>query len=340
MRRVAVSVLTAASLALGAAAGGWAWTAERRGDEAALRDAAESRVAAVALAVDADRSAAAAGTALLGTAGAAAVQAGPRAALDAAVAQAHGTLGSSAERVDDEAVREALAGVLGTAEGEADGASAVRLRALAADVAVAERAVAEAVAAREAAQAAARAQAAAARPRTPAPGAPAPAAAPAADRSCVTTYSGPAFWTSVPTEGGDGSNGRLPPSALSAVSWTRDSQGTPFYLRQDATAALERLNAAFRAALGHDLALDLTYRDYDTQVEMRAALGAVAAVPGTSSHGTGLAIDVPELPCAYGWDSAARAWLVANGPSYGWVSPTWARQGGSNPEYWHYEYRG
>src|SRR5690606_22910898 len=113
------------------------------------------------------------------------------------------------------------------------------------------------------------------------------------------------------------------------VSWARDSRGTPFYLRSDAAAALERLNVAFRAALGHDLALDLTYRDHDTQVAMRAALGSVAAVPGTSSHGTGLALDVPELPCDYGWDSAARAWLVANGPAYGWVSPTWARQNGS-----------
>ncbi|MFC8191057.1 D-alanyl-D-alanine carboxypeptidase family protein [Cellulomonas sp. NPDC057328] len=324
-------------------AGGWAWTVDRRAEDEALRAAADERVAAAALAVDADRSAAAVGAAVLGTAGAASVRTGSRAALDAAVAQAGGTLASSAERVGDDAVRQALAAVLGAAEQEAGTASAVRLRALAAEVAGAERVVVDAVAAHEAAQAAERAAAeraaaAASRPRTTSPGAP---AAPApADRSCATTYSGPAFYTSPPTDGGDGSNGRLPASALSAVSWTRDSRGTPFYLRSDAAAALERLNVAFRAALGHDLALDLTYRDLDTQVAMRAALGSVAAVPGTSSHGTGLAIDVPELPCTYGWDSAASAWLVANGPTYGWVSPAWARQGGSNPEYWHYEYRG
>ena len=57
---------------------------------------------------------------------------------------------------------------------------------------------------------------------------------------------------------------------------------------------------------------------------MRAALGSVAAEPGTSSHGTGLALDVPELPCEYGWDTPQRDWLVANGPAYGWVSPSWA----------------
>ncbi|MFS0705830.1 D-alanyl-D-alanine carboxypeptidase family protein [Cellulomonas sp. 179-A 9B4 NHS] len=349
IRRAAVTVVTVASLALGVTAGGWAWTVDRRAEDEALRAAADERVAAAALAVDADRSAAAVGAAVLGTAGAASVRTGSRAALDAAVAQAGGTLASSAVRVDDDAVRQALAAVLGAAEQEAATASAVRLRALAAEVAGAERAVVDAVAAHDAAQAAQAAQAAeraaaeraaaaASRPRATSPGAP---AAPApADRSCATTYSGPAFYTSPPTDGGDGSNGRLPASALTAVSWTRDSRGTPFYLRSDAAAALERLNAAFRAALGHDLALDLTYRDLDTQVAMRAALGSVAAVPGTSSHGTGLAIDVPELPCTYGWDTAARAWLVANGPAYGWVSPAWARQGGSNPEYWHYEYRG
>jgi len=35
-----------------------------------------------------------------------------------------------------------------------------------------------------------------------------------------------------------------------------------------------------------------------------------------------------------------RDWLVANGPSFGWVSSAWAREGASNPEYWHYEYVG
>jgi hypothetical protein len=176
---------------------------------------------------------------------------------------------------------------------------------------------------------------------TPSPAGPAVAMRPATTApSCTSTYSGPPFYTSAPTADGDGSNGHLPASAMTALSWSVDDLGTPFYLRTDAAAALERLNTAFTAALGHPLDLDLTYRDYDTQVAMRAALGTVAAVPGTSAHGTGLAIDLPELPCSYGWDSPARAWLLRHGPAYGWVQPSWARQSGSNPEYWHYEYRG
>lgn len=341
MHRAAVAAVTAASLALGVTAAVGVRAAQERDAD---RDAHELALVRVDDALGAVHDDARLRDALAGTThatGASALLTGARDGLAAATGQARATLDASAEQVgDDDAPRVALADLLAAVEAAAPTASPVRARALTAEVAAAEQAVHAAVAAEQervtAAQAAAAAAARAAAARTPAPGR---APAPAADR-CATTYSGPAFYTSVPTEGGDGSNGRLPPGSLAAVSWTVDSRGTPFYLRADAAAALERLNVAFRAALGHDLALDLTYRDYDTQVAMRAALGSVAAVPGTSSHGTGLAIDVPELPCTYGWDTAARAWLVEQGPAYGWVSPTWARQNGSNPEYWHFEYRG
>lgn len=325
-----------ASLALGVGTGAQVLAAAERREARELRTQAQVRVGEALAAVHADSAARVASGVTAQVAGAAALQTSARAGLDEAVARARQTLETSAGQVGDaDAVRAALDQQVGAAQAAAPTASPAVARQLAAAVASAEQAVHAAVAAEQArvAQAAARA--------TPAPSRPRAGAAPAGavDR-CATTYGGPAFYTSAPTDGGDGSNGRLPATALTAVSWSRDSRGTPFYLRSDAAAALERLNAAFRAALGHDLALDLTYRDYDTQVAMRAALGSVAAVPGTSSHGTGLALDVPELPCDYGWDSPARAWLVANGPAYGWVSPTWARENGSNPEYWHYEYRG
>ncbi|WP_225214533.1 M15 family metallopeptidase [Cellulomonas avistercoris] len=347
IRRVAVAVVAAVSIAVGVAGGATAWTAAERREALGLREAAQARVERALVAVHEDSAARIAATTTSHVAGAQGLQTGARAALAAAVAQGRLTVEESAGRVgEDETPRVTLAARLDAAEAAAASASPTVARRLTAEVGEAEQAVHAAVAAEQervaaaeqaAARQAARAAAPAARPRAAASAA--SGSSTGTDR-CATTYGGPAFYTSAPTEGGDGSNGRLPASALSAVSWARDSRGTPFYLRSDATAALERLNVAFRAALGHDLALDLTYRDYDTQVAMRAALGSVAAVPGTSSHGTGLALDVPELPCAYGWDSPARAWLVANGPAYGWVSPTWARQNGSNPEYWHYEYRG
>jgi len=334
-----------ASLALGVGTGVSVWAAGERRDARDLREAARGRVDDALAAVLDDASARAALAATADLAGTSSLLTDSRAALDAALVQGRQTLdGSEGQVGDDDAPRTALAAQLDAAQATAPTASPAVARQLATAVAAAEQAVQSAVAAEQervaAAQEAARAATTAGGVARGATGSSGGASSAAGADRCATTYSGPAFYTSAPTDGGDGSNGRLPASALTAVSWTRDSRGTPFYLRSDAAAALERLNVAFRAALGRDLALDLTYRDYDTQVAMRAALGSVAAQPGTSSHGTGLALDVPELPCDYGWDSAARAWLVANGPSYGWVSPTWARQNGSNPEYWHYEFRG
>lgn len=150
---------------------------------------------------------------------------------------------------------------------------------------------------------------------------------------------GPTFYTSTPSETGDGSNGRIPASQLSPLGWCQDSQGNQQWLRPAAAAALTALNEAFRAQFGENIAIDMTYRSYEDQVEMREAYGSIAARPGTSNHGTGLAFDTWEWQ-AYAFGSARYDWLVANGPAHGWVAPSWARQGGSNPEYWHFEYVG
>lgn len=251
----------------------------------------------------------------------------------------HDVLDGSAGKVSDDAVRTALAAALAQADEALTGTVApARAAALAASVSAAVAQVTQAQTAWQAAHdAAAQAAAkAAAKPRaTSSAAAPTPSVDP-----CRTTYDGPPFWTSVPSATGDGTNGRLPASSMTPLSWTTDSHGTRFFLLTPAAQALERLNIAFRAAFGHGLDIDLAYRDYDTQVRMRAALGTVAAVPGTSPHGYGKAIDVPELPCEYGWSSPQRAWLLANGPSFGWEQPAWALQNGSGPEYWHYEYVG
>jgi len=154
-------------------------------------------------------------------------------------------------------------------------------------------------------------------------------------------YTGPIFVTSTPSATGNGSNGHLPASKLSRLpAWANDTMGTPQYLLKNAAAALIRLDDAFVARFGISLDIDLTYRSYADQVAIRAALGTIAAVPGTSRHGTGVALDVQEWSCIYGFGTEKRDWLVANGPTFGWVSPTWAREGASNPEYWHYEYGG
>jgi LAS superfamily LD-carboxypeptidase LdcB len=69
-----------------------------------------------------------------------------------------------------------------------------------------------------------------------------------------------------------------------------------------------------------------------------AAFGALAlaAVPGTSNHGWGLALDLCGGAQSFG--SAQYAWLAAIAPAFGWVNPPWARPGAGREEPWHWEY--
>jgi hypothetical protein len=53
-----------------------------------------------------------------------------------------------------------------------------------------------------------------------------------------------------------------------------------------------------------------------------------AAVPGTSNHGWGIAVDIPS--------AAAQAWLMRNGARFGWSHDEGARVG----ERWHFRYVG
>lgn len=330
-RKVAVVVT---SLALVAGAGA-AWAFDTAHDRAADRAALGEALARTGTALDAAQADdEAAGHADAEAAGRDAdeVLDESRATLTAAVTQGRSLLDSSSGQVADDAVRSSLAGALDAADAALAGVvSATRADALTQQVQGASTQVTEAVQAWQAAQAALAAEAA----KASSGGSSSSGVDP-----CRTTYSGPAFYTSAPAATGSGSNGDIPASAMAPVSWMVDSQGTQFWLLTAATAALERLNAKFRAEFGHDIELDLAYRDLATQQAMRAALGSIAAVPGQSKHGTGRAFDVVEMPCQYGWDTEQRAWLVANGPAYGWVSPSWARENGSNPEYWHYEYTG
>ena len=87
------------------------------------------------------------------------------------------------------------------------------------------------------------------------------------------------------------------------------------------------------------------YRDYAGQVAARdswCARGAchMAAVPGTSNHGWGKAVDFREGAQLMTYDSPGYAWLVANAGIYGWIQPKGMKQGGPVPEPWHWEWIG
>lgn len=126
-------------------------------------------------------------------------------------------------------------------------------------------------------------------------------------------------------------NGNIPLNVLCPVAFAPTQR-----LRCDAAEALVRLNAAYRADFGHDLKITGSYRTLAEQITTRAAKGTMAAVPGTSNHGWGLAIDLDQ---ARGYRSAQYIWLKANATTYGWHHPTYMDEGGRGPhEPWHWEF--
>ena len=86
------------------------------------------------------------------------------------------------------------------------------------------------------------------------------------------------------------------------------------------------------------------YRSYSGQVAARdqwCSQGAcgMAAVPGTSNHGWGKAIDF-STNGSMTFSSPAYQWMKANAWKFGWNHPAWAEPGGSAPEPWHWEWVG
>lgn len=124
-------------------------------------------------------------------------------------------------------------------------------------------------------------------------------------------------------------NGLIPIGTLAVLS-----AGRAHRLRADAAASYERMAAAFRRDMGYALAVTDAYRDLLAQYAVKASKGFLAATPGTSNHGWGLALDLASGVNSA--TSAAHRWMDAHAGEYGWVNPTWAQTWKFEP--WHWEY--
>jgi len=128
-----------------------------------------------------------------------------------------------------------------------------------------------------------------------------------------------------------GANGFLEAGSLCPLG------GAPGHaLRADAAAAFNRMTAVALAERGSRLCLTDSYRSYAGQVSVFRRKPQLAAVPGTSRHGLGVAVDIGCGGERFG--SSTYRWLKANAGRFGWVHPAWAEPGGSMPEPWHWEY--
>jgi zinc D-Ala-D-Ala carboxypeptidase len=127
----------------------------------------------------------------------------------------------------------------------------------------------------------------------------------------------------IPTDLAAYGNGKIPPTALGEVGSTGHKLWSP---------AAESLNKMIADAKKDGVTIGITdsYRSYDEQVDVarRKGLysqGGLAAKPGTSEHGWGMATDLD-------LNSKAQTWMRANGEKYGFVENV-------PREPWHWAYK-
>ncbi len=127
------------------------------------------------------------------------------------------------------------------------------------------------------------------------------------------------------------SNGAIPAEALCPV-WAAAGHR----LRADAAFGFDQLSEAYALEFGAPICITDSYRSYEGQVTVYANKPDLAAIPGTSNHGWGTATDLCGGIQSFG--TPQHGWMRANAPLYGFFLPTWAQEGGSRPEPWHWEY--
>jgi hypothetical protein len=128
------------------------------------------------------------------------------------------------------------------------------------------------------------------------------------------------------------SDGQIPLSDLCPI-W-----GATGLLRADAAAAFDRMSKAYARQFGRPICVTDSYRSYSQQVALYAAKPGLAARPGTSNHGWGVAVDLCGGIQSFG--TVQHEWLFTHAPLYGWFHPLWAEPTGSRPEPWHWEFSG
>ncbi len=118
-------------------------------------------------------------------------------------------------------------------------------------------------------------------------------------------------------------NGTIPSAALSPIGVGEHRLWAP------AAQSFQAMTAAAQAE-GIELGVTDSYRSIEGQRSVAAekglySQGGLAATPGTSNHGWGLALDLD-------LDSDAQAWMRVNGPRFGFVEDV-------PREPWHWTYR-
>ena len=135
------------------------------------------------------------------------------------------------------------------------------------------------------------------------------------------------------TDGGAYPNGQLPASALCPL-WMASNH----FANPRAAVHFTAMSKKFAEDLGRPICVTSSYRSFSQQVAVKATRGKWAAVPGTSNHGFGRALDLCGGINSFG--TIEHLWMRQNAPLFGWFHPAWAAADGRLPEPWHWEFAG
>lgn len=134
-------------------------------------------------------------------------------------------------------------------------------------------------------------------------------------------------------------NGRLPAAMLKTVDSHTRAFGVTRRAQPAAANSFDRLDAAFYKRFGKHIYITDSYRTYAEQVSVKKAKPFLAAKPGTSNHGWGLALDLSSNINVR--STAEHKWMTSEARAYGWINPGWAIPGAlgfQKDEPWHFEY--
>jgi LAS superfamily LD-carboxypeptidase LdcB len=126
-------------------------------------------------------------------------------------------------------------------------------------------------------------------------------------------------------------NGWWPASALCGLYAAPGQR-----LRRSAALAFNAMSSAYQRQTGSALCVTEGYRSYAEQVAVKRKLPTLAATPGRSQHGLGLAVDL--CGGVQSFTNPAHLWMTHNAALYGWFHPAWAEPTGGLPEPWHWEF--
>ncbi|GHH66627.1 M15 family metallopeptidase [Promicromonospora soli] len=128
----------------------------------------------------------------------------------------------------------------------------------------------------------------------------------------------------------DPDSGAVPKSELAPIPWSPTN-----LVRADVLDGLIALDAAYSKVFGEHLTINSSYRTYDEQKALYNPSSPIAAPPGCSNHGLGLAVDIGGGVETFGTEQ--YNWLKTHAKAHGWVHPAFAEPDGRVPEPWHWE---